>query len=272
MDLAPQTTALVLTARRTTSSATTDRRDGGTGRRERRQERNRSPRRSAAGCWVGACPVFVSPDYHCLLDHGWQFRGTLETQARELHMFERPDPLSLQGFQGSGADWLEQYKPYLQDGRTVVVSVYTADGPQHDDRAAPAAQRGDRQGRACRDVGGPARRGPSVRPCRAGLGARPAGGRDGRHAAPGARRRRRGRGEDGPLQRLGRDDHGKASGWRPKRDSRRRGTITCNRMVGRGVLVSRDRTTCWRRCGWTTRSSSTSSTSTSTACTTLRGA
>lgn len=38
-------------------------------------------------------------------------------------MFDRKGSLTLQGFRGSGADWMEQYKPYIEDGQTVVVSL-----------------------------------------------------------------------------------------------------------------------------------------------------
>ena len=38
----------------------------------------------------------------------------------DIGMFNRRDALSLKGFEGSGADWLERYKPYLNDGKTTV--------------------------------------------------------------------------------------------------------------------------------------------------------
>lgn len=56
--------------------------------------------------------VFVSPHYYYPHDDRWQFGGTLEQKMHEIDMFDRQDPLSLDGFAGSGADWLEQYKPY----------------------------------------------------------------------------------------------------------------------------------------------------------------
>lgn len=36
----------------------------------------------------------------------------------------RPGPLRLTGFSGSGADWLEGYKPFIEDGKAVVVSPH----------------------------------------------------------------------------------------------------------------------------------------------------
>jgi nicotinamidase-related amidase len=47
--------------------------------------------------------------------------------------FFRPDPLRLDGFPESGADWLGRYKPYIQDGQTVVVSPHKVWGPQTND-------------------------------------------------------------------------------------------------------------------------------------------
>jgi len=53
-------------------------------------------------------PVFVSPHYYFPHDHKWEFGGTLEQKLHEIGMFDRPGPLEMQGFPGSGADWLEQ--------------------------------------------------------------------------------------------------------------------------------------------------------------------
>lgn len=78
-------------------------------------------------------PVFVSPHYYFPHDHQWEFGGTLEQKMHEIGMFDRPGPLQLQGFTGSGADWLEQYKPYLEDGQTVVCSPHKVYGPEQND-------------------------------------------------------------------------------------------------------------------------------------------
>ncbi len=55
-------------------------------------------------------PLFISPHYYYPTDHGWKFAGALEVLMHDMGMFDRVDPLSLEGFEGSGADWLEQYK------------------------------------------------------------------------------------------------------------------------------------------------------------------
>lgn len=82
---------------------------------------------------TGGTPVFVSPHYFYPQDHRWQFGGTLEQKMHEIGMFDRKDPLSLEGFDGSGADWLDLYKPYLTDGETVISSPHKVYGPQNND-------------------------------------------------------------------------------------------------------------------------------------------
>ncbi len=77
--------------------------------------------------------VFISPHYYYPTDHGWQFEGSLEVLMHNIGMFDRTGPLSLEGFEGSGADWLERYKPYIEDGETVVTSPHKVYGPQNND-------------------------------------------------------------------------------------------------------------------------------------------
>ena len=86
--------------------------------------------------------VFVSPHYYYPTDHGWKFEGTLEKAMHDIHMFDRVDPLSLDGFEGSGADWLERYKPYIADGKTVVVSPHKVYGPESNDLVLQLRKRG----------------------------------------------------------------------------------------------------------------------------------
>ena len=78
-------------------------------------------------------PVFVSPHYYYPSDHGWQFEGTLEALMHNIGMFDRKSPLSIEDFKGSGADWLERYKPFIEDGSTVVASPHKVYGPESND-------------------------------------------------------------------------------------------------------------------------------------------
>ena len=77
--------------------------------------------------------VFISPHYLYPADQAWQFGGAVEKMMLESKEFWRPDPLNSTGFTGSGADWLERYKPYIQDDKTVVVSPHKVWGPQSND-------------------------------------------------------------------------------------------------------------------------------------------
>jgi nicotinamidase-related amidase len=86
--------------------------------------------------------VFVSPHYYFPHDHQWEFGGTLEKMMHEIGMFDRPGPLDLDGFSGSGADWLERYKPFLQDGKTVVCSPHKIYGPEQNDLVLQLRKRG----------------------------------------------------------------------------------------------------------------------------------
>ena len=86
--------------------------------------------------------VFVSPHYYYPTDHGWKFEGTLEKAMHDIRMFDRKDALSLEGFEGSGADWLEQYKTYICDGKTVVVSPHKVYGPESNDLGLQLRKRG----------------------------------------------------------------------------------------------------------------------------------
>ncbi|WP_430404072.1 isochorismatase family protein [Hyphomonas sp.] len=80
-------------------------------------------------------PLFISPHYYYEHDHRWKFEGALETLMHSIGMFDRPGALDLKGFEGSGADWLEQYKPYIENGNTVVTSPHKVYGPDSNDLA-----------------------------------------------------------------------------------------------------------------------------------------
>ena len=77
--------------------------------------------------------VFISPHYFYPTDNGWKFNGPLETDEFKTHTFARKGPLNLTAFSNSGADWLNRFKPYIDDGKTVVVSPHKVWGPQTND-------------------------------------------------------------------------------------------------------------------------------------------
>jgi nicotinamidase-related amidase len=77
--------------------------------------------------------VFISPHYYYPTDHSWKFGGTVEKMMHEIKMFDRNGALSLDGFSGSGADWLERYKSLIEDGKTIVASPHKVYGPENND-------------------------------------------------------------------------------------------------------------------------------------------
>ena len=87
-------------------------------------------------------PVFISPHYYFPTDHGWQFEGALEALMHTVGMFDRSGALSLEGFDGSGADFLEQYKKYINDGETVISSPHKVYGPETNDLVLQLRKRG----------------------------------------------------------------------------------------------------------------------------------
>ncbi len=82
---------------------------------------------------VNGFEVFISPHYYYPTDHSWKFGGTVEKMMHEIKMFDRSGALSLAGFSGSGADWLERYKSLIEDGKTIVVSPHKVYGPENND-------------------------------------------------------------------------------------------------------------------------------------------
>ena len=86
--------------------------------------------------------VFISPHYYYPTDRGWQFGGTVENMMHEINMFDRKGALNVDGLTGSGADWLEQYKPHIEDGKTVVVSPHKVYGPETNDLVLQLRKRG----------------------------------------------------------------------------------------------------------------------------------
>ena len=87
-------------------------------------------------------PVFVSPHYYYPTDHGWKFEGALEKLMHNIGMFDRKGPLTTEGFAGSGPDWLEIYKPYINDGVTIVSSPHKIYGPETNDLVLQLRKRG----------------------------------------------------------------------------------------------------------------------------------
>ena len=87
-------------------------------------------------------PVFISPHYYYPTDDGWAFGGAVETMMHGIGMFSRQGALTLEGFTGSGADWLEAYKPFIEDGKTIISSPHKVYGPESNDLVLQMRKRG----------------------------------------------------------------------------------------------------------------------------------
>ena len=86
--------------------------------------------------------VFISPHYFYPTDSGWKTNGPLEADEFITRTFARTGPLTLARFENSGADWLHRFKPYIEDGKTVVVSPHKVFGPETNDLVLQLRKRG----------------------------------------------------------------------------------------------------------------------------------
>ncbi len=86
--------------------------------------------------------VFVSPHYYYPHDHQWEFGGALEQMMHSIGMFDRDAVLSSEGIEGTGADWLEDYKEYINGDNVVVVGPHKVYGPESNDLALQLRKQG----------------------------------------------------------------------------------------------------------------------------------
>ena len=86
--------------------------------------------------------VFVSPHYYYPTDQDWQFGGTVEVIMHDINMFDRTGALTMDGFAGSGADWLEELRPYLETDATVVTNPHKVYSPATNDLSLQLRKRG----------------------------------------------------------------------------------------------------------------------------------
>lgn len=77
--------------------------------------------------------VAISPHYYYPYDHAWKFGGPLEELMHKIGMFDREGPLTVEGFENSGADFMPEYKPYILDGKTIICSPHKVYGPEAND-------------------------------------------------------------------------------------------------------------------------------------------
>ena len=86
--------------------------------------------------------VAVSPHYYYPTDHGWKFEGALEKLMHAIGMFDRKGPANLDGFENSGADFMPEYREFINDGKTIVTSPHKLYGPEQNDLALQLRKNG----------------------------------------------------------------------------------------------------------------------------------
>lgn len=87
--------------------------------------------------------VFISPHYYYPHDHQWHFEGPIEKLMHDTGMFERKGQTTGEGLEGSGADWLEIYKPYIKEGKNIIVTApHKLFGPENNDLILQLRKRG----------------------------------------------------------------------------------------------------------------------------------
>lgn len=86
--------------------------------------------------------VFVSPHYYYKHDHSWKIEGALEVLMHKIGMFDRKGPLTTEGFEGSGADWLDKYKQYINADNVIVTNPHKVYGPESNDLALQLRKHG----------------------------------------------------------------------------------------------------------------------------------
>lgn len=86
--------------------------------------------------------VFVSPHYYFPHDHSWKIEGAGEKLMHHIKMFDRKGQLNTEGFEGSGADWLEQYKKYINQDNVIITSPHKIFGPESNDLALQLRKQG----------------------------------------------------------------------------------------------------------------------------------
>lgn len=89
--------------------------------------------------------VAVSPHHYYPWDHLWRWQAPLETFQHVTGVFDRDDPYSVDGFRGSGSDFLDDFKPFIEDGKTIICSPHKLYGPQANDLKLQLGKRGVNQ-------------------------------------------------------------------------------------------------------------------------------
>lgn len=89
--------------------------------------------------------VAVSPHHYYGWDHRWRWQAPLERFQHDVRAFDREGPYTLDGFRGSGSDFMPEFKPFIEDGRTIICSPHKVYGPQANDLKLQLGKQGINQ-------------------------------------------------------------------------------------------------------------------------------
>ena len=91
---------------------------------------------------VGELVLAVDPLVYTVNDSSWKNAGALQRQLLDMKALQRLSLSDPRGFEGSGADFYDRYKPYIHDGKTVVVAPHKMYGPESNDLVYQLRSRG----------------------------------------------------------------------------------------------------------------------------------
>ncbi|MBX9647241.1 MAG: hypothetical protein K2X57_09320 [Xanthobacteraceae bacterium] len=75
----------------------------------------------------------MSPHYYYGRDHRWEVHGRLEVFEHDAGAFDGQVPRASTASAKSGADFMPELKPYIEDGKTVIRSPHKLYVPQAND-------------------------------------------------------------------------------------------------------------------------------------------
>lgn len=87
-------------------------------------------------------PLAVDPLVYTALDGNWVNAGALQRQLLDMKALHRNSMADVKGFKDSGADYFAQFKPYIQDGKTIEVAPHKMYGPESNDLIYQLRSRG----------------------------------------------------------------------------------------------------------------------------------
>lgn len=84
----------------------------------------------------------VDPLVYTALDGTWSHAGALQRQLLDMKALHRAALNDPKGFEGSGADFYQRFKPMINDGKTIVVAPHKLYGPESNDLIYQLRSRG----------------------------------------------------------------------------------------------------------------------------------